>query len=73
MLVAEEMSREELIVLVRRQAGQIDVMAGQVSELRQANEALAASWPAWSICSRGTRVTPRVLRRKMMTRARPRR
>jgi hypothetical protein len=40
-LVAEEMSREELIVLVRRQGGQIDVMAGQVLELRQANEALA--------------------------------
>ena len=43
------MSREELIVLVRRQAGQISAqdrqisaMAGQVSELMEANEAQAA-------------------------------
>jgi transposase len=42
------MSREELIVVVRRQAGQITVldrqvseMAGQLSELTEANEALA--------------------------------
>ncbi|MCA1675594.1 MAG: transposase, partial [Actinobacteria bacterium] len=42
------MSREELIVLVRRQAGQISAqdrqikaMAGQVSELMEANESLA--------------------------------
>lgn len=35
------MSRDELIVVVRRQAGQITVMAGQLSELMEANEALA--------------------------------
>ncbi|MGB7795520.1 MAG: IS66 family transposase [Pseudonocardiaceae bacterium] len=37
----EEMSRDELIVVVRRQAGQITAMAGQLSELMEANEALA--------------------------------
>ena len=37
----EEMSREELIVVVRRQAGQITAMAGQLSELMEANEALS--------------------------------
>jgi transposase len=37
----EEMSREELIVVVRRQAGQITAMAGQLSELMETNEALA--------------------------------
>jgi transposase len=37
----EEMSRDELIVVVRRQAGQITVMAGQLSELMEANETLA--------------------------------
>ena len=35
------MSRDELIVVVRRQAGQITTMAGQLSELVEANEALA--------------------------------
>jgi transposase len=35
------MSRDELIVVVRRQAGQITAMAGQLSELVEANEALA--------------------------------
>jgi len=47
--VPVEMSREELIVRVRRQGGrisaqdrQISAMAGQVSELLEANEALAA-------------------------------
>jgi transposase len=35
------MSREELIVLVRVQAGQITAQAGQLSELMEANEALA--------------------------------
>jgi len=35
------MSRDELIVVVRRQAGQITAMAGQVSELVEANEALS--------------------------------
>ncbi len=34
------MSRDELIVVVRRQAGQITAMAGQLSELMEANEAL---------------------------------
>jgi transposase len=37
----EEMSRDELIVVVRRQAGQITAQAGQISELMEANEALA--------------------------------
>jgi hypothetical protein len=37
----EEMSRDELIVVVRSQAGQITTMAGQLSELVQANETLA--------------------------------
>jgi transposase len=37
----EEMSREELIVVVRRQAGQITAMAGQLSELMEANEVLS--------------------------------
>lgn len=36
------MSRDELIVVVRRQARQITAQAGQVSELLEANEALAA-------------------------------
>jgi transposase len=36
----EEMSRDELIVLVRRQAGQITAQAVQISELVEANEAL---------------------------------
>jgi transposase len=36
----EEMSRDELIVVVRRQAGQITAQAGQISELMEANEAL---------------------------------
>jgi len=36
----EEMSREELIVFVRRQAGQITALAGQVAELMESNEAL---------------------------------
>jgi transposase len=35
------MSREELIVMVRRQAGQITVMAGQLSELMETNDTLA--------------------------------
>jgi len=34
------MSREELIVFVRRQAGQITALAGQVAELMESNEAL---------------------------------
>jgi transposase len=38
----EEMSRDELIVMVRRQAGQITAQAVQISELMEANEALAA-------------------------------
>jgi len=38
----EELSRDELIVVARRQAGQIVTMAGQVAELVEANEALAA-------------------------------
>src|SRR3954449_2802340 len=38
----EEMSRDELIVVVRRQAGQIRAQAGQIAELMEANEALAA-------------------------------
>jgi len=44
----EEMSSDELIVVVRRQAGQlaaqdrqITAQAGQISELAEANEALA--------------------------------
>jgi hypothetical protein len=44
----EEMSRDELIVVVRRQAGQlamqdrqINEMAGQLAPLMEANEALA--------------------------------
>lgn len=37
----EEMSRDELIVVVRRQAGQITAMAGQLSELMETNEALS--------------------------------
>lgn len=44
----EELSRDELIVVVRRQAGQIiaqdrqiSVQAGQISELAEANEVLA--------------------------------
>jgi transposase len=39
--VPEELSREELIVVVRRQAGQITAQAGQISELMEANEALS--------------------------------
>jgi transposase len=35
------MSCEELIVVVRRQAGQITAQAGQISELMEANEALS--------------------------------
>jgi len=35
------MSRDELIVVVRHQAGQITAMAGQLSELMETNEALA--------------------------------
>jgi hypothetical protein len=38
----EELSRDELIVVVRRQAGQISAQAVQISELVEANEALAA-------------------------------
>ena len=48
MLEPEEMSRDELIVVVRRQAGQLAVqdrqineMAGQLAQLMEANEALA--------------------------------
>jgi len=37
----EEMSRDELVVVVRRQAGQITAMAGQISELKEANEVLS--------------------------------
>lgn len=37
----EEMSRDELIVVVRRQAGQIIAMAAQLSELMESNEALS--------------------------------
>jgi hypothetical protein len=37
----EEMSRDELIVVVRRQAGQITARAGQIAELMETNEALA--------------------------------
>jgi transposase len=39
--VPEELSREELIVVVRRQAGQIIAQAGQIPELMEANEALS--------------------------------
>lgn len=35
------MSRDELIVVVRRQAGQITAMAGQLSELMETNEVLS--------------------------------
>ena len=35
------MSRDELIVVVRRQAGQISAQAAQIAELMEANEALA--------------------------------
>jgi Transposase IS66 family. len=38
----EELSRDELIVVVRRQAGQITAQAVQISQLMEANEALAA-------------------------------
>ena len=37
----EEMSRDELIVVVRRQAGQISAQAVQIAALMEANEALA--------------------------------
>jgi len=40
-VVPEEMSRDELIVLVRRQAEQIAAQAGQIAELLEANEVLA--------------------------------
>ncbi|MGH3694271.1 MAG: hypothetical protein ACRDRX_09875 [Pseudonocardiaceae bacterium] len=36
MSVPEEMSRDELIALVGRQAGQITAMAGQIAELSEA-------------------------------------
>ena len=36
----EELTRDELIVVVRRQAGQISAQAGQISQLMEANEAL---------------------------------
>ena len=49
----EEMSRDELIVVVARQAGQLAAqdrqiagMAGQLAELVEANEALAAKLAA---------------------------
>ncbi len=38
----EELSRDELIVVVRRQAVQISAQAVQISELMEANETLAA-------------------------------
>jgi transposase len=41
-LEPEEMSRDELIVVVRRQAVQISAQAVQIAELMEANEALAA-------------------------------
>src|SRR5215217_7344717 len=41
-LEPEEMSRDELIVVLRAQAGQISAQAVQISELMEANEALAA-------------------------------
>jgi transposase len=37
----EEMSRDELIALVRAQGGQITAMAGQIADLMEVNEALA--------------------------------
>jgi transposase len=37
----EGMSRDELIVVVRRQAGQITAMAGQIAKLMETNEELA--------------------------------
>src|SRR4051794_35798373 len=40
-LEPEEMSRDELIVVVRAQAGQISAQAAQIAELMEANEALA--------------------------------
>src|SRR3954469_20627447 len=40
-LEPEEMSRDELIVVVRAQAGQISAQAVQIAELMEANEALA--------------------------------
>ena len=40
--VPEELSRDELIALVREQAGQITRQAEQLAELVEANEALAA-------------------------------
>ncbi|HEY6422091.1 MAG TPA: IS66 family transposase [Pseudonocardiaceae bacterium] len=40
--VPEEMSRDELIVVVRRQAGQITAQAGQIAELMETVEALTA-------------------------------
>lgn len=42
MVEPEELSRDELIVVVRRQAGQISAQAVQISELMETNEALAA-------------------------------
>jgi hypothetical protein len=36
------MSRDELVVLVRCQDGQITAQAGQIAELMEANEALAS-------------------------------
>ncbi len=42
MVEPEELSRDELIVVVRRQAGQITAQAVQISELIEANDALTA-------------------------------
>ncbi|MGH3755986.1 MAG: IS66 family transposase [Pseudonocardiaceae bacterium] len=40
--VPEELSRDELVIVVGRQAGQITTLVGQLAELMEANEAMAA-------------------------------
>ena len=73
-LEPEEMSRDELIVVVRRQAGQIS-RAGRADRGADGGQRgpRRAGWPGWSICCRATRGTPRTRPRKMTIRASPRR
>ncbi|MDQ2706999.1 MAG: hypothetical protein M3Z25_04915 [Actinomycetota bacterium] len=63
------MSRDELVVVVRRQAGQIIAMAGRLVELMEANEALVGKLARLEHLLSRNSGNSRSRRRKTMTQA----
>jgi hypothetical protein len=62
----EEMSRDELIVLLAARDAQIVMLSRQVSDLVEANKQWLRNWPSWNICCLVTVATRRLRRRRMM-------